>query len=190
MARAVGKEGTLYVVKDLGLQEPYRGSSPIISGEIAEDFTYYFATSEQTPSAVGLGVLVNPDHSILASGGFILQVMPEAEEEAINTLEERLKIIPSVSGMVEKGLTPEEMLKEVVGREVRILHEQPIRFHCGCSYEKSLAALSSLGTEVLKEYVEKGEEPEILCHFCRERYVIPVAKVEEVIKSREWNETS
>lgn len=181
---AVGKGGTLYVVKDLGGKEPYRGSAPIVSGEIAEDITYYFASSEQIPSAAGLGVLVSPNRRVAASGGFILQVMPEATEETIAFLEDKLKEIPPVSGMIEKGLIPEELLKTILGKEVQILQTLPIRFHCGCSYEKSIQALTSLGTDVLKEYLEKGEEPEIICQFCHERYLIPLSKVEELLHDR------
>lgn len=182
---AVGKDGTLYVIKDLGGKEPYRGSAPLVSGEIAEDLTYYFAASEQTPSAVALGVFVSPEGEVIASGGFILQVMPEASEETISFLEEKLAGLPAISSLVEKGLTPEEILGELFGERVEILHRLPVAFHCGCSFEKSLTALYSLDTESLKAYVEKKEEPEIVCQFCHERYLIPLEKVEALIKERE-----
>ena len=181
VARAVGTEGTLYVIKDLGLREPYRGSSPIISGELGEDFTYYFVTSEQTPSAVGLGVIVEPDLTVSASGGFILQLMPMADEEVITRLETRLARIRSVSQMVQAGLTPEQMLAEVLDEEPNILSELDIRFQCGCSQERAEGALTSLGKEELKDIVNKGIPPEIECHFCKEKYQLPMDRIETML---------
>ena len=115
--RAVGTEGTLTVVKDIGLRDFFTGQVPIVSGELGEDFTYYFATSEQIPSAVGVGVLVNPDNSILAAGGFIIQLMPGTEDETITEIEKRLSEIPPISKQIEKGLTPEDLLIEILGKE-------------------------------------------------------------------------
>jgi molecular chaperone Hsp33 len=120
--RAVGTEGMLSVVKDLGLRNYFTGQVPLVSGELGEDFTYYLVTSEQVPSSVGVGVLVNPDNTILASGGFIIQVMPECEEETIKDIEKRLEMIPPISKLIQKGLTPEEILSVVLGEEnVKIL---------------------------------------------------------------------
>jgi molecular chaperone Hsp33 len=182
VARAVGKDGYLHVVKDLGLKEPYRGSSPIISGELGEDFTYYFATSEQTPSAVGLGVIVSPDNSVQAAGGFILQLLPGAEEEVIGRLEHQLATIRPVSQMVQSGLSPEEMLAEVLGETPIILSSMDVHFRCGCSLDRARSALASLGRGELEDILEKGEEPEIECHFCREKYRVPLLDIEELLK--------
>lgn len=178
VARAVGQEGYLYVTKDLGLKEPYRGSSPIISGELGEDFTYYFVTSEQTPSAVGVGVLVAPDKNVIASGGFIIQLMPMADEEVIDRLEKQIAKIPPVSTMIREGLTPEEMLAQVLGETPRILDHIPLVFHCGCSLERAKGALTSLGKGELEDILAKGESPEIECHFCKERYQIPLEEIQ------------
>lgn len=182
VASAVGTEGTIYVIKDLGLKEPYRGSSPIISGELGEDFTYYFVTSEQTPSAVGLGVIVAPDHTISASGGFILQLMPGAEEAVIERLEAQIQKLTSVSKMVQEGLTPEEMLAEALGETPTVLGRLDIRFKCGCSLERAKGALASLGKGDLEEILQKGESPEIECHFCKEKYQVSLTDIQKMIE--------
>lgn len=190
VARAVGTEGHIYVIKDLGLKEPYRGSSPIISGELGEDFTYYFATSEQTPSAVGVGVLVSPDATILASGGFIIQLLPMADEDVITKLEQRIAAIPPVSKMIQEGLSPEQLLEQVLGEKPNILSRLDIRFHCGCSMERAIGALTSLGKAELEDVLRKGEAQEITCHFCNEKYIIPLSDIERVLMklSEEENE--
>ena len=135
--RAVGTEGAIQVVKDVGMKDYFSGASPIVSGELGEDFTYYFATSEQTPSSVGLGVLVNPDNSIKAAGGFIIQVMPGAKEETITKLENAINQMQPVSKLIEQGLTPEGILNEILGEEnVQILETMDAQFECNCSHEK------------------------------------------------------
>ncbi|MCK9906251.1 Hsp33 family molecular chaperone HslO, partial [Frankia sp. Cpl3] len=132
VTRAVGTDGSLYVVKDLGMREPYQGSVPIVSGEIGEDFTYYFAASEQTPSAVGVGVLVNlEDRSVLAAGGFILQLMPGTPDEVVAKIEERVGKLPQVSRMIGEGLSPEEILARVLD-EPKLLSRTEIHFSCTC----------------------------------------------------------
>jgi len=182
VARAVGTDGFLYVVKDLGLKEPYQGSSPIVSGEIGEDFTYYFATSEQTPSAVGVGVLVNPeDRAVLAAGGFILQLLPETPEEVIEKLEKRLGQLPPVSRMIGEGLSPEEILARVM-EEPKILSRTDIRFRCTCSESKVMRALVSLGREELQNLIQERGEAEVHCHFCNERYHFEKDELEEILK--------
>lgn len=181
VARAVGTNGNLYVIKDLGMKEPYRGSSPIVSGEIAEDFTYYFAKSEQTPSAVGLGVLVDRDHTILAAGGFIVQLLPGTSDDTIAALEKRLAEIRPVSAMIQEGATPEELLQEVLGEKPQILARMETRFHCGCSLERARNALVSLGKEELRDMLEKGESPEITCHFCKETYRVPLEEIRSLL---------
>ncbi|RUL49128.1 MULTISPECIES: Hsp33 family molecular chaperone HslO [Lysinibacillus] len=169
--RAVGTEGAITIVKDLGLRDMFSGQTPIVSGEIAEDFTYYFAVSEQVPSSVGLGVLVNPDNTVLASGGFILQLMPGCDEETISEIEQHLKTIEPVSKMIEKGLTPEEILEAVLGAgNVQILNSMPIEFKCQCSKERFGAAIVSLGAQEIQEMIDEDGGAEAECHFCLEKY--------------------
>src|SRR5690625_4908623 len=169
--KAVGTNGFLSVVKDLGLREHFTGQVPIVSGEISEDFTYYFATSEQIPSAVGAGVLVNPDLSVLAAGGFIIQVMPEATDEVISTLEKRIKEFPAISQLVQVGYRPEKILYELFGRDqVNILEEMPVQFRCKCSKERVERAIIGLGNEEIQKMIEEDDGAEANCHFCNEMY--------------------
>lgn len=169
--RAVGTDGFLSVVKDIGLRDYFTGQVPIVSGELGEDFTYYFVTSEQVPSSVGVGVLVNPDNSILAAGGFIIQLMPGTDDETITEIENRLKVIPPVSKLIEKGLTPEEILFELLGQEkVKILEKMPVAFECNCSKERFGNAIISLGKEEIQEMIEQDGKAEVQCHFCNEKY--------------------
>lgn len=167
----VGTEGALTVVKDLGLRDMFSGQTPIVSGEIAEDFTYYFATSEQVPSSVGLGVLVNPDNTILAAGGFIIQLMPGCEEETIDAIEKQLASIEPVSKMIEKGYSPEQILETVLGEgNVQILSTLPVQFQCQCSKERFGAAIIGLGVQEIQEMIEEDGQAEAQCHFCLETY--------------------
>ncbi|MBP2242604.1 molecular chaperone Hsp33 [Cytobacillus eiseniae] len=169
--RAVGTTGTLSVIKDIGMRENFSGQVPIISGELGEDFTYYFVTSEQTPSSVGLGVLVNPDNTILAAGGFILQLMPGAEEETITDIENRLQKIEPISKLIQQGLTPEEILMELLGKEnVKILEKLPVSFTCTCSKERFGDAIISLGKDEIKDMIDQDGKAEAQCHFCNEMY--------------------
>ncbi|MEC1180228.1 Hsp33 family molecular chaperone HslO [Metasolibacillus meyeri] len=170
--RAVGTEGALTVVKDLGLRDMFSGQTPIVSGEIAEDFTYYFATSEQVPSSVGLGVLVNPDNTILAAGGFILQIMPGCEDETIDAIEAQLASIEPVSKMIEKGYTPEQILEAVLGDQggIQILSSSPVKFQCQCSKERFGAAIIGLGVKEIQEMIDEDGKAEAQCHFCLEAY--------------------
>ena len=168
---AVGTDGTLTVVKDLGLRENFSGQVPLVSGELGDDFTYYFVTSEQTPSSVGVGVLVNPDNSIKASGGFIIQLLPNCEEETITFIEQRLSKIPPVSTMIDRGLSPEEILDELLGKEnVKVLEKMPIQFKCTCSKERFANAIISLGKDEIREMIEEDGEAEASCHFCNAAY--------------------
>lgn len=170
--RAVGTDGMLMVVRDLGLREHFTGQVPIVSGELGEDFTYYFAVSEQVPSSVGVGVLVNPDNTILASGGFIIQLMPGTDDETITEIEKRLKAIPPVSKLIEKGLSPEELLFEILGKEnVKILESMPVAFQCTCSKERFGSAIISLGTEEIESMIIEDGQAEAHCHFCNEKYM-------------------
>lgn len=170
VARAVGTDGSLFVIKDLGMREPYQGSSPLVSGEIGDDFTYYFAVSEQTPSAVGVGVLVNPDdQAVLAAGGFIVQIMPGAPEAVVAELEQRIGQLPQISRMVGEGITPEQMLERVLVQP-RILGRLDITFACTCTSDKVGEVLYSLGVEELNNIIAEQGEAEVYCHFCNQRY--------------------
>ncbi|TQR18180.1 Hsp33 family molecular chaperone HslO [Psychrobacillus vulpis] len=180
--RAVGTEGALTIVKDLGLRDFFTGQVPIVSGEIAEDFTYYFAVSEQVPSSVGLGVLVNPDNTILAAGGFIIQLMPGTDDETITVIEEHLNKMEPVSTMIEKGLTPEELLYEILGKDnVQILDSTPVSFECNCSKERFGSAIISLGESEIREMIEQDGGAEAHCHFCMEMYQYSVDELESFI---------
>lgn len=170
--RAVGTDGMLTVVKDLGLRDFFTGQVPIVSGEIGEDFTEYFVVSEQVPSAVGLGVLVNPDNTVKAAGGFIIQVMPGATEETIAVLEKRVSTVEPISKLIARGLTPEEILNEVLGAEnVDILDRMDVSFSCNCSRERFGNAIIGLGEKEIKEMIEEEGKAEANCHFCLESYV-------------------
>ncbi|MBP3953462.1 Hsp33 family molecular chaperone HslO [Bacillus suaedae] len=171
VARAVGTSGYLSVVKDLGMKEHFTGSVPIVSGELGEDFTYYFASSEQTPSSVGVGVLVNPDNSILAAGGFIIQLMPGADDVIIEEIERRLSTIPPVSKLVEAGMPPEEMLQALLGDDnVKFLDSMPVVFECRCSKERIENAIISLGETEIRDMIDEDHGAETKCHFCNEVY--------------------
>jgi molecular chaperone Hsp33 len=178
--RAVGTDGYLNVIKDIGMRENFTGSVPLVSGELGEDFTYYFAVSEQTPSAVGVGVLVNPDNSILAAGGFIIQLMPGTDDETISIIENQIKSIPPVSKLIEKGLSPEELLFEILGKEnVKILETVPVSFRCTCSKERFGNAIISLGAEEITQMIKEDGKAEAHCHFCNERYQYSKEELEE-----------
>ncbi|MFC7322295.1 Hsp33 family molecular chaperone HslO [Halobacillus campisalis] len=171
VAQAVGTSGTLSIVKDLGMRDHFTGQVPIVSGEISEDFTYYFANSEQVPSAVGAGVLVNTDHTILAAGGFIIQMMPGADDETTSAIEKRLTEIPPISTMVRDGKSPEEILEALVGKDqLKILDTMPVEFNCHCSRERVEMAISSLGDEEIQRMIEEDQGAEAKCHFCNEAY--------------------
>ncbi len=171
VAGAVGREGSLNVIKDLGLKEPYIAQIPIISGEIAEDITNYYATSEQIPTVCGLGVLVNPDLSIKAAGGYLVQLLPGYTDEEIDRLEENIKNIPSVTQMIETGLTPEDICRKVLsGFEVDVLDESETNYKCNCNKQKIEKMLISLGKEELTKIIEEDGKAEVVCHFCNNKY--------------------
>lgn len=169
--RAVGTDGMITIVKDLGMRDFFTGQVPIVSGELGEDFTYYFASSEQVPTSVGLGVLVNPDDTILASGGFIIQLMPGVEDETISIIEEKLSKMEPVSKLLDKGLSPEQLLQEILGKEnVVILEQMPVMFDCNCSKDRFGTAILSLGESEIREIIEEDGHAEAQCHFCMETY--------------------
>ncbi len=168
---AVGR-GFLRVIKDLGMKEPYSGQTELVSGEIAEDLTYYFATSEQVPSSVGLGVLMNKDNTVAQAGGFIIQVMPFASEETLDKLEERLKNMKSVTTLLSDGNTPEEILKQILGEmDIEYMTTLPTGYHCDCSRDRVERALISLGAEELEDMIRDGQDIETNCQFCNRHYV-------------------
>lgn len=179
---AVGKDGMLSVIKDLGMRDFFTGQSPIVSGEIAEDLTYYFAVSEQVPSSVGLGVLVDTDNSVLAAGGFIVQVMPNADEEAISKLEASLAKIEPVSKMIQRGMSPEGILEEIFGEgNVEILEKIPVKFECNCSKERFADGIMGLGAEEIQKIIDEEGKAETQCHFCLETYSYSKDELEAMI---------
>ncbi|WP_459470318.1 Hsp33 family molecular chaperone HslO [Staphylococcus cohnii] len=183
VSRAVGTNGAITVVKDVGMKDYFSGSSELISGELGDDFTYYFAKSEQVPSSVGLGVLVNPDNSIKAAGGFIIQVMPGAEEKTINKLETAINNMTPVSKLIDQGLSPEEILYEVLGEdEVQILEEMPASFECNCGHEKFLNAIKGLGQAEIESMINEDHGAEAECHFCRNKYQYTENELQELLE--------
>jgi molecular chaperone Hsp33 len=181
VAGAVGRTGYLHVTKDLGLKEPYHGSVPLISGELGEDFTYYFASSEQTPSAVGLGVLVDTDESVLHAGGFIVQVMPGLAEEHLTRLEHAVAAMPPVTALLDQGETPEEILRFLVGDDLTIHETAEPRFVCQCSRERVERTLISMGAQELRKIIEEDGQAEVHCHFCNESYRFDAGQLEELL---------
>lgn len=185
VARAIGK-GQLFVTKRIGREEPYEGSVPLVSGEIGDDLTYYFTQSEQTPSAVGLGVLVDTDLSVKAAGGFVIQLLPGATEETISRLEDNLEGIKSVSRLIEEGLSPEELLEKLLaGFDFRILAKREVIFKCKCNRERTKELLISLSPKELQEILEEEYKIEIKCHFCGETYHFNREEVEEVLQGED-----
>lgn len=178
---AVGRDGTLTVIKDMGLKEPYSGQIPIYTGEIAEDITQYLAVSEQTPGACALGVLINPDLSVKCAGGFLLQVLPFAPEEAIAQLEKNLAGVTSVTSMIEAGMTPEDIsLKMLEGLEPNVLDDFEVNYVCDCSRERTERMLISLGKKELEE-LAKDETTEICCNFCDKKYTFTSEEIKTLI---------
>ncbi|NGP60617.1 Hsp33 family molecular chaperone HslO [Paenibacillus thiaminolyticus] len=179
VAGAVGRSGFIHVIKDLGLKEPYRGSSPIISGELAEDFTYYFATSEQTPSAVGLGVLVDVDSSVLHAGGFIVQLLPGLTEEQIDQIEYSLSVLPPVTALLDQGMELDELVTWIIS-DANVMERMPIRFQCQCSRERVERTLISVGKGELTAMIEEDGQAEVVCHFCNEKYSFGREELEQL----------
>ena len=182
VAGAVGP-GFLTVIKDMGLKEPYSGQVMLQTCEIAEDLTYYFATSEQVPSAVGLGVLMNKNNTVRQAGGFIVQMMPFAEEDVISKLEQNVQKINSVTNLLEEGHTPESLLEKVLeGFDVQINEKMDTRFHCNCSKERVEKALISIGRKELNEMIQEGKPIEMNCHFCNTNYNFTVEELKEILR--------
>lgn len=175
--------GILNVIKDMGLKEPYNGSCELKTGEIGDDLTYYFATSEQVPSAVGLGVLMNKDNTVKQAGGFIIQLMPFVEEKVVDALEQKLASVKSVTAMLDKGYTPEMILEELLGEfGIEFTETMPTQFHCDCDKDRVEKALISVGRKNLNEMVQEGKTIEVACHFCNTKYEFTVEELKSLIK--------
>ena len=175
--------GLLNVIKDMGMKEPYVGQTILQTSEIAEDLTYYFATSEQVPSSVGLGVLMNKDNTVHCAGGFIVQVMPFVTDEVLSRLEENIQKISSVTQMLDDGHTPEQMLERVLeGLDIEITDTIPANFSCNCSHERIEKAIISIGKKDIQSMIDEGKEVEVKCHFCNTAYKFSVEELKEILK--------
>ncbi len=178
--------GILNVIKDMGLKEPYMGQTELITGEIAEDLTYYYATSEQIPSSVALGVLMNRDNTVRQAGGFIIQLMPFAEDDIVDRLERKVSEITSVTSLLDDHRTPEMILEHVLGEfDLTILDSIPARFYCNCTKERVEKAIISIGKKDIREMIDDNKPIEVNCHFCNTHYNFSVKELEAILsKSR------
>lgn len=184
VAGAVGSDGILYVIKDLGMKEPYVGQVPLVSGEIAEDITQYYAVSEQTPTVCGLGVLVNPDLTVKAAGGYLVQLLPFADESCIDRLEENLKKMPPVSSMFAEGMEPEKICNMLLeGLEPNLLDQFVTGYECDCSRQRVERALISIGAEELRKMRDEEEKVEVNCQFCDKKYYFSKTDLDILIKN-------
>ena len=175
--------GLISVIKDMGLKEPYVGQTILQTSEIAEDLTYYFATSEQVPSSVGLGVLMEHDNTVKQAGGFIVQLMPFIDDDVVDRLEANINKISSVTSMLDRGMTPEEILEEVLdGFEVEVKDTMPAQFYCNCTKERVEKAIISIGKKDIQEMIEDGKPIEVNCHFCGKSYEFSVEELKTLIK--------
>ena len=182
VAGAIGT-GIMQVIKDLGLKEPYQGSVELQTGEIAEDLTYYFAVSEQVPSSVGLGVLMEKDNTVRQAGGFILQLMPFTPEAVISALEEKLTSVTSVTYMLDKGMSPEQILTQLLGElDLEINETLPLSYTCDCSKERFAKALVSIGRRDLGEMARDEKPVEVSCHFCGRKYVFSPEEIRDIYR--------
>ena len=175
--------GHMSIIKDIGMREPYAGKIELVTGEIAEDLTYYFAQSEQTPSAIGLGVLVETDTSIRRAGGFIIQLLPDATDEMIDRLEKKLATIPYVSDLLDMGATPEDILQMILGDfDLNILDKVPTTFYCNCTRERVEKALISIGKEELEKIIREDKKANLHCHFCSKEYDFTEEQLVELLE--------
>ncbi|MBT9779819.1 Hsp33 family molecular chaperone HslO [Clostridium sp. MCC353] len=174
--------GVLSVIQDIGLKEPYVGQTILVTGEIAEDLTYYYATSEQTPSSVALGVLMNKDNTVKQAGGFIIQLMPGASEEIISGLETKLGQVSSITSLLDEGKTPEMILEQILGEfKLEITEKMDTCFYCNCEKHRVEKALISIGRNELSQMIEEGKTIEVNCHFCNKNYSFTVDELKELL---------
>lgn len=182
---AVGLPGTLSVTKQLAIGEPFTGQVPLISGELAEDFTYYMAVSEQTPSSIGLSVLVNPDETVRVAGGFMIQVLPGATEETITQLEQNIQQLERFSSLLDSDQSLEEIMSYLASdQEVRILSREPVTYHCPCSKERFESRLVLLPEEDLQQLIDEDEGAEVICHYCNEHYLFTKEELEDILNQK------
>lgn len=176
--------GVLNVIKDIGLKEPYVGQTILVTSEVADDLTYYFATSEQVPSSVGLGVLMSKDNTVKQAGGFIIQLMPGAEEDVIDRLEKKVSTITSVTDMLEAGKTPEMILETILGEfGFKLLEKVPTKFSCNCSKDRMAKALISIGKKDIQEMIDDGKPMELNCRFCNSNYEFDKEEMKAVLEA-------
>ena len=175
--------GVMSIIKDMGLKDPYVGQTHLVSGEIAEDLTYYFATSEQVPSSVALGVLMNKDNTVKQAGGFIIQLMPFTEERVISRLEEKLGEITGITSLLDADMTPEMILEHVLGEfGLEIMDKIPTKYDCNCTKERVEKAIVSIGRKDIQEMIDDNEPIEVNCHFCNTNYVFSVEELKDIVK--------
>jgi len=175
--------GMLQIIKDMGLKEPYAGQVELQTGEIAEDLTYYFATSEQVPSSVGLGVLLSKDNTVRQAGGFIIQLMPFTEDKVIDALEAKLSNMTSVTELLEKGMSPEQILDELLGEFGLVINDTiPAEFYCNCSKERVSKAIISIGSKEIREMIQENQPIEVKCHFCNEAYTFNIEELKVILE--------
>jgi molecular chaperone Hsp33 len=181
VAGAVGHAGFLHVVKDLDLKEPYRGMVQLVSSEIAEDLAYYFTTSEQTPSSVGLGVELSQQGEVAIAGGFLLQLMPDADDAVVESLTARLEALPPVTELLREGLTPAAIAEQMLlGHPYQVLETTPLRFRCSCSYQQTIKLLRTLGADELDSLIEEAGEANVTCEYCKEVYTFDLAALQGI----------
>ncbi|MFD0897140.1 Hsp33 family molecular chaperone HslO [Loigolactobacillus binensis] len=177
---AVGTKGTIAVTKDLGLAQPFTGQTPIVSGELGDDFTYYMAASEQIPSAVGVSVFVNPDNTVEVAGGFLIEMMPGAAADVATDLEAKLKTIPLVSESLRQGQTPEQILQAIFGADLEVLEKLPVAFKCDCSKERFGKAIAALKPAEIQAMIDEDHGAEAVCHFCGQKYQFSAAELQKL----------
>ncbi|WP_333638302.1 Hsp33 family molecular chaperone HslO [Tissierella praeacuta] len=182
VGRLVGSNGTITTIMDLGLKDPYVGQANLVTGEIAEDLAMYYVLSEQQPSAIGLGVLVDKDISVKASGGYIIQLLPDVSDEDINKIEEAISKTPSISSLIDRGLSPEDIMEELLKEfEMEILDKVDISYSCDCSRERIENVLLSVGKEEIKAMIEEDGKAELVCHFCNTKYYFSKEELEKLV---------
>lgn len=185
VAGVVGTQGYLSVTKDLGMREPYQGTVELQSGEVGEDLAYYLARSEQTPSAVGVGVFVRADGSVETAGGYLIQLLPGLADAEIAEIEREIAGLPHPTTLLQQGMTPEQILERIVPGGITGVERQPVAFHCPCSRERFEAAIVTLGREQIEQIIEEeaNDHTEVVCHFCNERYLFSGDQMREILRA-------